>query len=512
MPSVVATVLSAVLRGLECRTVEVEVDIATGSTPKFLLVGLAGGSVRESLERVRSALRNAGSPLPQRRVTVNLAPAALRKEGGGLDLAIAVAIALAERGQCPPPGCAFVGELALDGAVRHTNGVLVLAGGLAARGVTRLYVGAPDAAEAALVEGIEVVPCPGLGEVLADLLGDRRLEPADRPAVGTAGEPREPGAPSDDLSEVHGQPEGRRVLEVAAAGGHHLLMTGPPGSGKTMLARSLPGILPPLLREEALELARVASILGELDPVRPLVSERPFRSPHHTVSMAGLVGGGTALARPGEVTRAHLGVLFLDELAEFEPRTLQALRQPLEEGGVAITRSGGSVRYPCRFLLVAATNPCPCGWAGDSLHACRCSPAAVDAYARSLSGPLLDRIDLQVRVERVPLQALGGEPAGEASADVRSRVVAARRRQLDRQGCLNSELRPRDLRRLGLLTGGARSALERWGELRGLTARAYHRAGRVAATLADLEGCRNIEERHVLEALGYRLSNAVNAA
>jgi magnesium chelatase family protein len=255
----------------------------------------------------------------------------------------------------------------------------------------------------------------------------------------------------------------------------------------------------------------VRSVLGELDPGRPLVAARPFRSPHHTVSMAGLVGGGSNLARPGEVSRSHQGVLFLDELAEFEARTLQALRQPLEEGSVAITRSAGSVRYPCRFLLVAATNPCPCGWSGDPIHACRCTPAAVDAYSRKLSGPLLDRIDLHVRVERLPLQTLTGEPTGEASEVVRGRVVAARDRQQARQGCLNAVLRPRELRRQGRLAPAARLALERWGERQGLTARGFQRACRVAATVADLDGSDVIEDRHAMEALGFRVGDAAAA-
>ena len=500
------SVLSAVLLGLECRPVEVQVDVATGNKPLFLLVGLAGGSVREARERVRSALRNSGAALPQRRVTVNLAPAELRKEGGGLDLPIAVAIVLAKRGLRAPEKSAFIGELSLDGEVRHTNGILVMAQGLAAQGVRRLYVPAQDAAEAALVEGLVVIPCATLSDLVAELTEGQAIGSYEREA-----RPWLPPPPDDDLLEVHGQAEARRAIEIAAAGGHHLLMSGPPGSGKTMLARCLPGILPPLMREEALELAKVRSILGELDPDRPLVAARPFRSPHHTVSMAGLVGGGNTVARPGEVSRSHQGVLFLDELAEFEARTLQALRQPLEEGRVSITRSGGSVRYPCRFLLVAATNPCPCGWSGDPVHACRCTPAAVDAYSRKLSGPLLDRIDLHVRVERLPLQALSGEPVGETSEVVRGRVLAARGRQQARQGCLNAALRARELRRQARLAPAARLALERWGERQGLTARGFQRAWRVAATVADLDASDRIEERHAMEALGFRVSDAAAA-
>jgi magnesium chelatase family protein len=295
---------------------------------------------------------------------------------------------------------------------------------------------------------------------------------------------------------------------VAAAGGHHVLFSGPPGAGKTMLARCLPGILPPLALEEALELAQVRSVLGEIERERPLDFERPFRSPHHGISQAGLIGGGSGLARPGEVSRAHHGVLFLDELAEFSASTLQALRQPIESGRVTITRAAGTVTYPCRFALVAATNPCPCGWLGDPQHPCRCTPGALDAYRRALSGPLLDRIDLRVNVARPPLVALTGEPRGEPSAAVRQRVIAARRRQLDRQGCLNALLRPAELRREAALAPPARQALERWASHRGLTARGFHRAWRVARTAADLDEAALIEERHVLEALGYRLQDA----
>ena len=489
------------LVGLDARRVEVQADIASGEV-KFFLVGLAATSVKEARERVRSAIKNSGLEFPGRRLTVNLAPAEMRKEGSWLDLPIAVAIALARAGRKAPPRTAFLGELALDGAVRHVDGVLVAARSLHRQGYERIFVPAVDAGEAALVAGLEVVPCTSLLAVVEHLLGTEPIvaaPPSRLDAAACAG-----GA-DVDLAEVHAQEEAKRALELAAAGGHHLMLTGPPGAGKTMLARCMPGILPPLDLNEALEVAQVRSLLGELPRDGPLDWTRPFCAPHHGVSMAGLIGGGSGLALPGEISRAHHGVLFLDELAEFQAPVLQALRQPLESGRVAITRSGGSVVYPAKFTLVAATNPCPCGWSGDSTRACRCTPAAVEGYRRRLSGPLLDRIDLQVGVRRVRLETLTSDARGEDSGAVRGRVVEARARQVARQGCLNAQLRPARLRQFAPLEPQPRRTLERWAEQRGMTARGFHRAWRVARTAADLEGGEGVEDRHVLEALGFRL-------
>ncbi len=497
-------VRTAALWGLEAFPVDCEVDVGPG-LPGFVLIGLPDASAREARDRVWPALRNAGFQLPDRRVTVNLAPAERRKEGPATDLAVALGI-LTATSQAPAGRLedgAALGELALDGSLRGVRGTLSLAETLWRAGARTLLCAAAAAPEAALVAGLCVLPVATLAQAVEWLRGGEVMPQA--PAAPD-GEP----ATAPDLGDVRGQAVARRALEIAAAGGHHLLLVGPPGAGKSMLASRLPGILPPLEPDEALTVTRLHSAAGLRPPGLGLVARRPFRAPHHSLSRAGLVGGSSP-PRPGELSLAHHGVLFLDELSEYARGLLDALRQPLEDGAITIARAAGSARFPARALLVAAMNPCPCGWLGHPRRGCRCTPTDLARHAARVSGPVLDRLDLQIEVPALTSEELLAATAGEPSAAVRARVLVARVRQRARGG-LNAHLPNAALRECAGLDDAGRRLVADAVDRGGMSARAVHRALRVARTIADLAGEEGVSALRLAEALQYRAYEARRVA
>ncbi len=502
----IAKVSCAALLGIDAYPVDLEVDLAKQGLPSFTMVGLAEGAVRESKERVMAALKNSGYRLPPARITVNLAPADMRKEGTAYDLPLALGLLCAQSILDPDKlqGWFFAGELSLSGEVKHVPGILPLAVRAHQEHAHGLMVSIDDAPEAAVVEGLPVIPVTSLTQAVKYFSGDVHIEPYS-PALNKDSTPE--SLHLLDFAEVKGQEHAKRAIEIAASGMHNLLFLGPPGSGKTMLAQRIPTVLPELTLPEALEVTKIFSVSGQLNANNGLVSERPFRSPHHTISDAGLVGGGT-YPKPGEVSLAHRGVLFLDELPEFKKSVLEVMRQPLEDGTVTISRAAISLSYPADFMLVAAMNPCPCGYLTDQHHSCYCTPRQIQAYRSRISGPLLDRIDLHVEVPAVPYKDLKAKATGISSAFMRERIAKARAKQAERfqntHLITNSDLSGKWLDAHCALGAEEHNFLEQAVKQLGLSARAYTRVLRISRTIADLNDDDSLSVSHLAEALNYR--------
>lgn len=501
-----ARTYGATTQGIDGFIIDVEVDVSAG-LPGTDIVGMPDTAVRESKERVRTAIKNSGIRYAPQRHTINLAPADIKKDSSGLDLPMALGLLIAHGiiSQESVQGAIFAAELSLEGELRGIHGILPMTIKAREKGFRKIFLAQENANEALLVEGIEVYAVRRLSEIVDCLKGAVKLAPA-----ASSGSDDDGGAlAEDDFADVQGQFQAKRAMEIAAAGGHNLLMAGSPGAGKTMLARRFPSILPAMTRAEALEVTKIYSIAGLLEGGRGLIRQRPFRSPHHTTSATAIIGGGS-FPRPGEVTLSHHGVLFLDELPEFSKQTLEVLRQPIEDGRVTVSRVHASLTFPSQFILIAAMNPCPCGWQGDSSHSCNCLPNEIKRYTRRISGPLLDRIDIHIRVPRVEYKELTAEAQGEASAVIRQRVTAARKRQLDRFSALgsgifcNGQMNHALLKKTCQLTPAAQNLLGNFFTAKHLSARSYDRIIKVGRTIADLAGENNITERHIAEAIQLR--------
>ena len=496
---------SAGIFGIEAYMVEVEADISVGMSA-FDIVGLPDAAVKESRDRVRSALKNSGFKFPNTRITVNLAPADVRKAGSIYDLPSLLAI-LNASGQLSPKidldECAFIGELSLDGRLRGINGLLSMVIEAKKNGIKRFFVPEQNSYEASVVEGVEVYPVKSVGQLASFLNGETSILPVKSPDTKTVSERNA----CPDFSDVKGQAAAKRALEIAAAGGHNVLLIGPPGSGKSMLAKRLPGILPSMSFDESIETTKIHSVAGTLPTDVPLVTTRPFRSPHHTVSAAGLSGGGI-IPKPGEISLAHNGVLFLDEFPEFSRQAMEVLRAPIEDGNVTISRVNGRLTYPCEFSLVAAMNPCPCGFFGHPKKKCICSPIAVKKYLGKISGPMLDRLDIHVEVPAVEYEELTGKAQGETSAQIRARVEKCRKLQQERYkgtgiNC-NARLSSTMIAKYCVLTESATTVLKSAFERLGMSARSYDRVLKIARTIADLDGAKLIDVKHITQAIQFR--------